>query len=145
MKFSRQLKSVKESSVKVEKTFQVEQTSQTLSRTWWIHLWSGLVLDKEAKHQKQMKQAVWLYLYLLLVANWHNGTLFRRISTIASETGFNRRSIQRWLKLLRRTGYIQTQSTGRALNISITKWKPILPRKKEKPKSLTQNHQAKNV
>ena len=101
-------------------------------RNWWIHLWSGLVIDKEAKHQRAMRQAVWLYLYLLMVSNWQTGTLFRRISTIVAETGFNRRSIGRWLRVLREKGYIETHSTGRALQISITKWKPIVPKKIKK-------------
>lgn len=127
---------------------QTERLNKNLSRTWWIHLWSGLVLDKEAKHQKQMKQAVWLYLYLLLVANWKTGILYRRVSTIIRETGFNRRSIQRWLKLLREKQYIKTQSTGRSLHISITKWKPILRRKKSESWIeflFPRNRQSKNV
>lgn len=115
------------------KNNQTGQLNKNLSKIWWIHLWSGLVLDEEAKHQKQMKQAVWLYLYFLLVANRKNGILYRRLSTVASETGFNRRSIHRWLKLLREKGYIESRSTGRALHISITKWKPIVRRKIEEP------------
>lgn len=102
---------------------------EKIPRNWWIHLWQGLVVDKTAKHHKAMRQAVWLYLYFLVTANWKTGVLYRRISTITSETGFNRRSIERWLKLLREKGYIKTYSTGRALQISITKWKPISPRK----------------
>lgn len=101
---------------------------EKVSKNWWIHLWQGLVVDKEAKHHKAIRQAVWLYLYFLVVANWKTGVSYRRISTIAVETGLNHRSIQRWLKLLREKGYIKTHSTGRALQISITKWKPISPK-----------------
>ena len=75
-----------------------------------------------------MRQAVWLYLYFLVVANWRHGTLFRKLSTIAAETGFNPRTVQRWLRALRRAGYIVTRSNGRSLLISITKWRPISKR-----------------
>ena len=91
---------------------------------WWIHLWSGLVRDPTAKHYRAIRRAVWLYLYLLVVADRRDGTLFRKVETIAAETGFRPRSIQRWLRLLRDEGYIETETSGRSLDISITKWRP---------------------
>jgi hypothetical protein len=106
-----------------------KQSDEALRKTWWVHVWRGLVVDKTGKHQKAMRQAIWLYLYLLLAANWKTGILYRRISTISTETGFNRRSVQRWLSVLRNKGYIETHSTGRSLQISITKWKSITKRK----------------
>ena len=99
--------------------------SNKTARAWWVHLWSGLVRDPSGKHHKAIKQAVWLYLYLLVGANWRTGTLFRRIATIAAETGLNERTVQRWLSTLRKQGYIKTAANGRSLNISITKWRPI--------------------
>lgn len=94
-------------------------------RSWWTHIWSGLVRDPTGKHYRAIKKAIWLYLYFLVVANWRDGTLFRRVEKIAAETGFGRRSISRWLRTLRDKGYITTRSTGRRLDISITKWRPI--------------------
>lgn len=111
---------------------QVIKPNPTLPKNWWIHLWSGLILDKQAKHKQAIRQAVWLYLYLLLVASRESGRLYRRLSTIAAETGFNPRSIQRWLQTLREKGYIETHSTGRYLEIAITKWKPISKRSRAK-------------
>ncbi len=110
---------------------QLKQTSAVLQKNWWTPVWSGLVLDNEAKHKKAIRQAIWLYLYLLTVANRGNGQLFRRLNTIARETGFHPRSIERWLKGLREKGYIETLSTGRYLQISITRWKPISKRVKK--------------
>lgn len=114
---------------------QAKQPNTTPQKNWWIHLWSGLVLDRTGKHKQAIRQAIWLYLYLLLVANRESGRLYRRLSTIAAETGFNPRSIQRWLQTLREKGYIETHSTGRYLEISITKWKPISKRFKAKSQS----------
>lgn len=104
-----------------------EAQTQLLNKTssaWWVHLWGGLVRDPTGKHHKAIKKEVWLYLYLLVGANWRTGTLFRRIATIAAETGLNERTVQRWLASLRKRGYIKTTANGRSLNISITKWRP---------------------
>jgi hypothetical protein len=97
---------------------------------WWVHVWSGLVRDPAGRHYNKIRQAIWLYLYLLGGANWKTGILFRRIATIAAETGFARRSITRWLGRLRKHGYIQTTSTGRSLTIAIKKWRPISRKRK---------------
>lgn len=99
--------------------------SEKVLTVWWVHLWSGLVREPTGKHHKALKQAIWLYLYLLVAANWKHGTSFRRVPTIAAETGFNIRSIHRWLKILRKKGYITTTSNGRYLNFAVTKWRPI--------------------
>lgn len=112
------------------KNNELKQSSTPQQKKWWIHLWSGLVLDREAKHKRAIRQAIWLYLYFLLVANRESGILNRKLSTIARETGFNARTIQRWLQTLREKGYVKTNSTGRYLEVSITKWKPISKRKK---------------
>lgn len=104
-------------------TIKDEQSSK--ESIWWSPVWSSLVLDKKAKHRRVIKQAIWLYLYFLTVANRRTGISYRKISTIAIETGFEKRSINRWLKLLRDKKYIETQSSGRALKFLVTKWKPI--------------------
>jgi len=124
-----------DSQISSSKGNQLKPSDATSQKNWWIHLWSGLVLDRQAKHKQAISQAIWLYLYFLLVANRESGKLYRRLSTIAAETGFNPRSIQRWLHTLREKGYIETRSTGRFLKISITKWKPISRRKNVKYQS----------
>lgn len=102
---------------------------------WWGYVWSGLVRDPTSKHRKVMRQAIWLYLYFLVAANWRTGILFRKISTVVSETGFHSRSIQRWIRTLRNNGYITTKSNGRSLRIFVNKWRPISRRATEKTNS----------
>lgn len=72
-----------------------------------------------------MGSAVWLYLFLLISANRNDGTVLRRQETIAAQTGFNERTVERWLQILRENGYITSTSNGRSLRIRITKWRPI--------------------
>ena len=100
-----------------------------ISKTkWWTPVWNGLPVDSTAKHYKAIGSAIWLYLYLLIFANRTTGNLFRRIPTIARDMGLSNRTISRWLNNLKTNGYIQTRQTGRSLQISITKWKPIKKR-----------------
>jgi hypothetical protein len=97
----------------------------SLRNIWWVPMRSGLVRDISGKHYKAIKNAIWLYLFLLSAANHVSGKLFMRIDTIARETSFSTRSVNRWLRILREKGYIRTHSNGRSLDISIEKWRPI--------------------
>ena len=97
-----------------------------LKEKWWTPVWRGLPVEPTGKHYHLMRNALWLYLYLLVYANRRTGTLFRRNSTISRDMGVNSRTISRWMNTLRKGGYIETRRrAGRALDISITKWKPI--------------------
>jgi hypothetical protein len=94
-------------------------------KQWWAPVWKGLVMDSDAKHYRTMKNAVWLYLYLLLSANRKSGLLMRKIGTASNDMGVTRDTVQRWLNVLRRGGYIETVNTGRSLTIQITRWKAL--------------------
>jgi DNA-binding IclR family transcriptional regulator len=72
-----------------------------------------------------MGNAIWLYLFLLVSANRNDGTVLRKLETIAEQTGYNERTVARWLQELREKGYITSTSNGRSLRILITKWRPI--------------------
>ena len=102
-----------------------EEAADYLRKKSWAPIWTGLVMDEEAKHYRRMKNAIWLFLYLLLNANRRSGFLMRKVRTISSDMGIKRDTISRWLDILRREGYIATQNTGRCLNIQIKKWKTL--------------------
>ena len=97
-----------------------------LPRTWWVHVYSGLVRDPSGKHHNAMGNAVWLYLYLLISANRMDGTVLRKQETIALQTGLTERTVARQLQDLRDNGYITSINNGRSLRILITKWRPII-------------------
>lgn len=103
--------------------------SPNYSVNWWGHIWKGLLAEHTAKHYKAMGRAIWLYLYLIVHANRKTGILFRKTKTIAIDMGIPIRTIQHWLALLKKHNYILTQTTGRSLIITITKWRPIIKRK----------------
>jgi len=92
---------------------------------WWGPVWRGLTVEPTAKHYKAMGKSLWLFVYFIIHADRKTGTLFRRIQTIAGEMGVSRRTVCTWLSVLRRHQYITTKSTGRALMIAITKWRPL--------------------
>lgn len=105
--------------------FACPPTSHKSNNNWWSPLRRGLVFEPNARHYNQMKQAVWLYLYFLVNANARQGTLFRKLSTIAKDTGIPTRTIRRWLGILKRCGYIEAEYNGSFWQITITKWRPI--------------------
>jgi hypothetical protein len=98
-------------------------------------------MDAEAKHCRRMKNAVWLYLYLLLNANRRTGKLMRKIKTISLDMGVTRDTTLRWLGILRKEKYIVTENTGRCLHIQITKWKKLA----SVGKSLQQRQDISNI
>jgi hypothetical protein len=99
--------------------------NEQTQKQWWAPVWKGLVMDAEAKHYRTMKNAVWLYLYLLLNANRKTGILMRRIQTVTKDMGVTRDTALRWLKALRSGGYIETVNTGRSLTIQVARWKAL--------------------
>ena len=92
---------------------------------WWGHVWRGLVVSENGRHRRVMGQSIWLYLYLIIHADRKTGTLYRITKTVSKDTGISTRTVQSWLKTLRKNGYITTRRTGRSLIITITKWRPI--------------------
>lgn len=93
---------------------------------WWGPVWRGLFVDPEGKHYRAMGRALWLYGYLIVHANRRTGVLYRAVTTVARDMQLSKRTIQSWLSLLRKRGYIGTKSTGRSLVIRIEKWRPII-------------------
>ena len=96
-----------------------------VDKQWWAPVWKGLVMDPKAKHYRGMRNAVWLFLYLLLNANRRTGFLVRKVETIGADMGIARDTVFRWLRMLREGGYVTTENTGRCLRIQITRWKPL--------------------
>jgi hypothetical protein len=94
-------------------------------RGWWAPVWRGLPVEPTGKHYRRMHCSLWLYLYLVIHANRKTGTLHRVVGTIASDMGISSRTIRLWLSRLKKHLYIETNPTGRALKISITKWKAV--------------------
>ena len=73
-----------------------------------------------------MGRALWLYGYLIVHADRRKGTLYRTVATIARDMQVSGRTIQAWMSLLRRHGYVTTKTTGRSLTIGVEKWRPIM-------------------
>jgi hypothetical protein len=84
----------------------------------------------ESRHYERMGSAVWLYGWLVLRQTHQHGSLgwvlggapisYREIE---EETGFNPRTLERWMQTLRRSGYIETEAAPGGVIIWITKAK----------------------
>lgn len=87
----------------------------------------------EAQHYARMGQAVWLYGWLVLrETRERNGVGFvlggRPVTyrEIEEETGFRRKSLERWMHVLRRGGYIETTAAPGGIIVRIQKAKKYL-------------------
>lgn len=84
----------------------------------------------ESRHYERMGAAVWLYGWLVLRQTHQQGSLgwvlggspvsYREIE---EETGFNCRTLERWMQVLRREHYIETETVPGGVIIRITKAK----------------------
>ena len=88
----------------------------------------GVLFD--ARHYERMGAAVWLYGWLVLrqthqsgAVGWVLGGAPISYREIEEETGFNRRTLERWMTTLRRQGYIETETAPAGIVVRITKAK----------------------
>ncbi|HTV60450.1 MAG TPA: hypothetical protein VMJ93_16375 [Verrucomicrobiae bacterium] len=91
----------------------------------------------ESRHYERMGSAIWLFGWLVLRQTHQSGSVgwvlggkpvsYREIE---EETGFNRRTLERWMQTLRQHGYIETDAEqgGVAIRISKAKKFPQTPR-----------------
>jgi|HubBroStandDraft_5_1064220.scaffolds.fasta_scaffold04476_5 hypothetical protein len=88
----------------------------------------------EAKHYAQMGSAVWLYGWLVLRQTHQSqgigyvlGGAPVTYREIEDETGFNRRTLEAWMRVLRREGYVKTQNVPAGISVQILKAKKHRP------------------
>ncbi|HXQ25606.1 MAG TPA: hypothetical protein VN822_04285 [Candidatus Acidoferrales bacterium] len=88
----------------------------------------GVLLD--VRHYGRMGAAIWLYAWLLLrqthqrgTTGWVLGGAPVSYREIEEETGFNRRTLERWMRTLRLEGYIETDSAPEGVVVRIMKAK----------------------
>lgn len=82
----------------------------------------------EASHFEKMGTAIWLYGWLALRQThqcdgfgWVLGGAPVNYREIEEETGFNRRTLERWMRTLREHGYVLTQAAPSGIVIRITR------------------------
>jgi hypothetical protein len=84
----------------------------------------------EARHYQRMGAAVWLFGWLVLrqthqqgEIGWVLGGAPISYREIEEETGFNVRTLEGWMRTLRRQGYIETEVAPSGIIVRITKAK----------------------
>jgi hypothetical protein len=88
----------------------------------------------EERHYARMGSAIWLYGWLVLrqthqtgATGWVLGGAPVTYREIEGETGFNRRTLEPWMSLLRRNAYIATETAPGGVIVRILKAKKHLP------------------
>ena len=97
-----------------------------------------LVVDRKATHGKRMRQAIWLYLYLLLAVNPATGKRILSPRHIAKEMGLKEETVRSWLGHLRRQGYASVERQGDLVAVTVTKW----PKRKPQAASESVNRKS---
>jgi hypothetical protein len=87
----------------------------------------------EERHYARMGSAIWLYGWLVLrqthqtgTTGWVLGGAAVSYREIEGETGFNRRTLERWMSVLRRNEYIETEAAPGGVIVRILKAKKHL-------------------
>ena len=118
---------------------------QAFKENFWIGAKGGL-LDR--KHVNAMGDAVWLFLFLLRaqtgIDEWGEGIVNyghpQTLETVSLDFGgVSKRTLQRWIAVLKRTGYIDTEShSNHGLTFHIAKAK----QKTRKPQAVRSEQRA---
>ena len=91
----------------------------------WIYIKRGFVTDP--KHREAIGESVWLYFYILDLANWENGKVYDwKDQSAADEMCLDRRTIIRQRAHLENAGYVKCERGQHGQTITIKKW--ISPR-----------------
>lgn len=93
-----------------------------------VPLRRGLVADPAGKHYRRMRQAVWLYLYLLLAVNRATGQRLLSPAAVGREMGISEATVRSWLGHLRRAGYVTVRREAGLVRVGITRWQKTIQR-----------------
>ena len=83
----------------------------------------GLVADPKAKHYRKMRQALWLYLFLLMAAPPRSGRRLLDPEAIALAMGLGEATVRSWLGHLRAPGYLNLERQEGRVWIQISRWR----------------------
>lgn len=104
-------------------------------------LFREIVADPQARHYRRMRNAIWLYLYLLIHANPKTGKITTCVSDIAESMGQSEATIGSWLGHLRKWHYVSLEKRKQSLNLKINQWKVII----DVPQRVTQSQTTGTV
>lgn len=88
-----------------------------------VPLRRGLIADPAGTHVRRMRQAVWLYLYLLLAVSPASGRRLLSPEGIAKDMGLAEATIRSWLGNLRKAGYIAVERQGALVRVKVVRWR----------------------
>ncbi len=92
----------------------------------FMKVWFGLV---DPKHVRGMGSSVWLFLFLIKVADWETGEVKDyRDRDAAKQLGLSVPAIRTYRRRLQDAGYILSKQALHSLTVSLTRWRNPNPR-----------------
>lgn len=114
-------------SAEMETHGRAAEEKSTRGKDFNVGLKGGLF---DTQHYERMGPALWLYGWLVLRQTRQEGTFGYVLggkpitySEIEGETGFGRKTLERWMRVLRTEGYIETKTASTGIIVTITKAK----------------------
>jgi len=101
----------------------------------WYPQFTGLIKDPEGKHYKKMGMAKWLFDFFCASANRETGEWVGPLSKIAEQTGIPLWTIKRYMRILKKEGYVDMKRNAKGSIVKIKKYKTIV--RQEKPDTLS--------
>ena len=84
-----------------------------------------IVADATGRNRRRMRQAVWLYFYLIVFANARSGKLISRIPDIAAALGVSENTVNSWLGHLKKWHYVSVVKMGNGLHFRVNRWQEV--------------------
>lgn len=92
----------------------------------WYPQFTGLVKDPEGKHHRKMGMAKWLFDFFCADADREKGEWMGTLGRIAEQTGIPIWTVKRYMRSLKKEGYIDTRRHARGIVVKIKKYKTIV-------------------
>ena len=89
-------------------------------------LFKELIADPDGNHYRHLRNAIWLYLYLIAFANPKSGKLVSSLSEIATAMGQSIETISSWLGHLKKWHYVSVVKHGNSMNFRVNRWRDLV-------------------
>lgn len=92
----------------------------------WYPQFTGLIKDPEGKHYKKMGMAKWLFDFFCAAADREKGEWTGSLSRIAEETGIPLWTVKRYMRALKKGGYVDARRSPGGITVKVKKYKTIV-------------------
>jgi len=98
----------------------------------WYPQFTGLIKDPEGKHYNKMGMSIWLFNFFCADADREKGEWSGPLGKVAEQTGIPIWTIKRYMRVLKKGGYIDARRGSNGLVVKIKKYKTLIMQEQKK-------------